>query len=614
MLNLIWFSVVTVFISSVFGFFQKFSAAWILGADSRVRIFGTLGNPAAFTSYLIFNLYFAIYLYKEVIGQKLKLFLGIAIFIFLAAIFMAGVRGTFLGLAFGLGSYLFLYKDKIKNLLSSRINITVLLGIFVLLLYIFWSSDSLRNKFTSTHTIAQRFTVWEIALRGIKAKPLLGWGPENFSVAFSKFYNPEILKNRDELIFDRTHNFILDMASTQGLAGLSIWLFLWFYLAKVFIRKNKLFVSLIVAYLVNLFFFFDLFSTYLMTIFLLLFALFYNGFLAPPSFSSNQIQIRLFRRKYILIPVLMAAIIPTVYWANIQPALANFWSTRGYVLLLQKRDAQGLDYFKKAFQNANWSAPDVYKKLAESYLDYIFEIKKPNEQHKDLLDDLIKHFENETLYGTDSDYSVYIYLHKSYRAQARLFNMGHKYKSKELLGKAIDKFPTVLPLYYELFNYLIEIGEFKEAEAVMTRAYQLNQDLPQSSFRLGLIYTLDGINEKNNYKKAEGLKFLTASIKKDFILFDEMNYLNKTLEKNKQYDDMITIFEQLKDRKPEYNIHLAYVYLLKKDRDNAFRYADFALTLSYDQIGNNGFRLLSEIYKILGDNKKRSEALLKSAP
>jgi len=63
-LNLMWLSIFAALVSASYGFLQKSDSIDIVGASStRIRIFGTLGNPASFASYLIFNLFFTGYLF-----------------------------------------------------------------------------------------------------------------------------------------------------------------------------------------------------------------------------------------------------------------------------------------------------------------------------------------------------------------------------------------------------------------------------------------------------------------------------------------------------------------------------------------------------------------------
>ena len=55
---------------------------------------------------------------------------------------------------------------------------------------------------------------------------LVGWGPENYDIAYNKNYNPHFFKFEAEW-FDRAHNRVLDVLVMQGVVGLVIFLALW---------------------------------------------------------------------------------------------------------------------------------------------------------------------------------------------------------------------------------------------------------------------------------------------------------------------------------------------------------------------------------------------------
>ena len=44
------------------------------------------------------------------------------------------------------------------------------------------------EKGFSEGTIYGRIVIWKIAWQGFLERPLLGWGPENYSIVFSKYY------------------------------------------------------------------------------------------------------------------------------------------------------------------------------------------------------------------------------------------------------------------------------------------------------------------------------------------------------------------------------------------------------------------------------------------
>ena len=80
----------------------------------------------------------------------------------------------------------------------------------------------------STHIqrpgVQSRLAAWEAGLEGFAARPVLGWGPENFGTVFGRhasgygvFAEPH----------DNAHNKLVEVAATTGALGLLAWLALW---------------------------------------------------------------------------------------------------------------------------------------------------------------------------------------------------------------------------------------------------------------------------------------------------------------------------------------------------------------------------------------------------
>ena len=90
--------------------------------------------------------------------------------------------------------------------------------------------------------------------QAVKEKPLLGWGRENFSLGFNKYFNPAFEKAKlGEAWEDRAHNIFLEEAINGGLFGLSSYL-IFILIFLFFLRKNHLFTAALLAYLLQGFF------------------------------------------------------------------------------------------------------------------------------------------------------------------------------------------------------------------------------------------------------------------------------------------------------------------------------------------------------------------------
>ncbi len=131
-------------------------------------------------------------------------------------------------------------------------------------------------------TTRSRFMIWNMAWQGIKERPILGWGQENFSLVFNKYYDPRMYDQ--EPWFDRTHNILLDWLVAAGILGLIAYLSFYFWSLWATIRSQKLsiytrilFVGLISGYLIQNLVIFDNLTSYIL----------FFSFLAFLSFVSE---------------------------------------------------------------------------------------------------------------------------------------------------------------------------------------------------------------------------------------------------------------------------------------------------------------------------------------
>ncbi len=621
-LNILWLSVFTAIISSFYGFLQKGESLSIVGASAeRGRIFGTLGNAAAFAGYLLFNFYFALYLFFVSKSRKIKAALIIICAIFGIAIYMTVVRGAVLALAVSLFLLLLLLLIGKKKTVALALSILVVIAATIFLFRERPNIEnsklkSLTNYSLQSETIKNRLIIWGVGLKGIKAKPIFGWGPEGFEPVFAVYYNPALFQGTGTNVFDRAHNILIDTAVAQGLLGLAALLFLWFAFARSIFGNFKsgkiswgeasVFAALIVAYLVNNFFFFDLSASYIILAVLFGFThMLANEKIETRDNRQSQSETKKIRFRYYHAALLIAAMGALAYWANIRPALANYYSTRGYVALYnarryanaersQKDYDEGVGHFKKAIDLSGWSRSDVLRKFSESFADTatLLVSKMPEEDLKRdgefLVENLAKDRGQRNL-----EFPSYIYEYKTERLLALYVNpdLFNEIRTKQL--EAVKKFPNVVELYYDLAESNYYLKKYDEYITASERAYELNPAVMETKFILGQAYAVHGADKDTREK---GLLFLVDSAKSGALNYEKIDWLGNFLEKNKKYKLMIDIFQALAKKDPGYNVQLSYSYLLSGDKIKAKEIADKAFMMPLSPSQNQA---LFEIYKKL---------------
>src|SRR3989344_2490139 len=226
--------IVSGILSAIYGFGQKTDMKFFIGSGNRARIFGTLGNPALFAGYQLLTLFLAGTLFfRKDNSRNKKIFFGLLFCAALFVIFSLTMKNT----AFVTKSS---YLTRVTNLSFGNF------------------------------TVQTRFWAWQAGLKGWSESPrtvLLGWGPENFNIPFSKNFNPKFFTGPgSETLFDRAHNMFVEVLVTMGLLGFLAYLAIFGVLFKsLWQLKNKLeyripaigFIAMVVAYVIHNAFIFD---------------------------------------------------------------------------------------------------------------------------------------------------------------------------------------------------------------------------------------------------------------------------------------------------------------------------------------------------------------------
>ena len=218
-----------------YGVLAAFNVPGFLGKDLCTRFSGSLGNPAYLGTLSIFMLFYAGYMlvagnvsdrnWQKRIFPALLLAIGV-FFIFLL---LSQTRGALLGLGVGVVSallYLAAVFPRGKERLAILLLTLVLLACGILGIYFRRSINLLPfcemgggNRILdislSTETYQTRWILWGQSLAAFKERPILGWGVENFSAAFEKYFDI-----RHKVWFDRAHNIFFDYLVFSGALGL----------------------------------------------------------------------------------------------------------------------------------------------------------------------------------------------------------------------------------------------------------------------------------------------------------------------------------------------------------------------------------------------------------
>jgi len=367
------FALVVGCLTAIIAIFQKLGlfSKYIVSYDWRPV--STMGGPIFLALYLVLLVFLPLAFGITSKGKK-KIFYFSCLILLSIGIILAATRAVFLGFFIGFLFFIFFYPKKSfaekysKKVIWLKIStvIIIILGIFgffwlktqpqfvqVLEKNILFGSGfkktwSFAENFSLNEILDSRGSGWKVAFEAIKDRPLLGYGPENFSIGFDKFYDPTlqgIIKQPSAGSsgwWDRGHGFIFDVSVSAGIPALIIYLSLFgalFWRLQKVKKKNpdKAIIShglqaTFIGYLTANFFSFDLFSTYLI-FFLLVGYSFYlisgsqenieeqNQQQSPPKKTDESTALN--PSKYIFIIILCFILVWFIWSANIKPLQIN---------------------------------------------------------------------------------------------------------------------------------------------------------------------------------------------------------------------------------------------------------------------------------------------------
>jgi O-antigen ligase len=567
---------VSIFVSilvSGYGLLQKIGVRPDLILNSGInRLDATIGNAAFLAAYLIFNIFFALFLFlkKKDINWR-AFYLAVIIFESLILFFTA-TRGGMIGLVVGFGLFFILNLFVTNNKKAKTLSISVLM-MFIALSGVFYvarnssfiqGSEPLRriaNISFEDATVKSRLTLWQKSLIIFKEKPVLGWGENNINVAIDKYYSEDI----NEEWFDSTHNIVFDNLVGHGILGVVSYLLL-FVVVLWSIFKGRVenkeeflaFSSLFIAYLVQNLFLFD----NLVTLLMLLLSLAYITVV-----FSNKEEVGSSNKGYSIVIALFLITISVVSmslnYKAVQAAKYVVGSKRYSVVDPQK----SIDLYEKSIDTAYYGHDDIgnigavwIQDILAERVSFMGEIDNLILLNKKALE---KAIERDPLYS------------KNYLILSKVFQSGRKYDEKyidqsiELLEKALPLSPERLVIYKGLAQ-----AYFYKEDYIKSKEY-LTMSIPFSLSKGEIYYNIAVMNflgENNN----EGDENIKRALVEGYELSENqfIRLVNIFVDK-KEFNLAIDYYKKLIDINPqkiEYYASIATVYKELGDIEKAKEY------------------------------------------
>ncbi|MCP6726806.1 MAG: O-antigen ligase family protein [Patescibacteria group bacterium] len=271
---------------------------------SAGRPTSTLGSPIMLAIYALLLLFPSITFGLKEQNKLKKVFYIASSFLFLFIVIITQTRAVYLGLIIASSYFLFSYpfKQKLQSVAAKSVVLLILTLLIGSIYYVNAQEELPRfiRESKILHPITERMNLdlltheprpstWRVGLEAIKERPLLGYGPENFSIAFDKHYDPSLpniqyIPEGENSWWDKAHNTFIGTAVESGVLALILFLALFIVLLWQLqkIKKGSPEHTIIIhgiqaafiGYLIGNFFAFNTFSTYLISFLLISYSLF----------------------------------------------------------------------------------------------------------------------------------------------------------------------------------------------------------------------------------------------------------------------------------------------------------------------------------------------------
>jgi hypothetical protein len=324
-------------------------------------------------------------------------FYGLSVLIFLYAVTLTGSRAAFLSFAVGI-AVVFAVTSTARSRLSFS---TVLLYIFLVFLFYFMGSkidmDNLPNnvlisrvadtflKDGGGNSIKARIELVSAGVKSAADHPVLGVGPNNFSVVYERYAEKEIFEYHPQYI-DNSHSKPVEELATKGLPGFIVYSLLWFFILHRCVAGFKYsketaalhygLLGVFVSYFVHNLFHFESHSTLIIFAILLGWLIFQERQQADLGWVSSKAQTKMPLRYTLFVAVI--ALTPSAVMLNNS---AIYGPLRSASLSYKAVFQPGLDTGQKlrSIYLVKEITPELYPHILRIFIDYTVSSNRINE-------------------------------------------------------------------------------------------------------------------------------------------------------------------------------------------------------------------------------------------
>ncbi|MDB5190041.1 MAG: hypothetical protein JWN49_367 [Parcubacteria group bacterium] len=346
--------------------------------QSADRIDATLGNAEYLAGYLLFAIAITLWQAFETRDREyawLKYGLFVLTALEFIVLFATGTRATLFAIigAGMVGSVLWMLesgKQGRKGALAVLVALVLVIGgLFALRNTSFIQNSPNLNRLASTFSLKSalgtRITIWHMAVEGIKAEPVHGWGQEGYNYVFNTYYEPSLYGQ--EPWFDRAHDVFLDWLVAGGIPALLLLLSVLgtslyaLYRAPISRPGRIMLMSALIAYIIQGLAVFDNLFTYIPLIAILAYA--HSVSSRPLRMFETLPQVGETALNTVVAPVALVATLVIVWFVNV-PSVRASYDLIG--ALTPSNDVQTrFNYFKQAYADGSFANQEIAEQLVQ---------------------------------------------------------------------------------------------------------------------------------------------------------------------------------------------------------------------------------------------------------
>jgi O-antigen ligase len=200
-----------------------------LGSPPAVRPPATLTQATYFATFLLAPILIASRFRLRETSWSWKRSHEAGLCVMSSALVLSGTRAALLGLAAGACILLYAERSRFtKNNNLAKASLVAFALAAALALFVFSPAGKpVRARvaqWTADRAGGPRLLVWRDSLQLLIRHPLLGIGPERFEGEFRRIESLELARAFPDHYHESSHNFFLEIAISQGLIGLAVWL------------------------------------------------------------------------------------------------------------------------------------------------------------------------------------------------------------------------------------------------------------------------------------------------------------------------------------------------------------------------------------------------------